>query len=64
MADRDSTIDIRTARNARVRSVLVKTGHAGKDGVYPDKPDYVFDNFADAVAFILSSSAATVKEYQ
>lgn len=50
----DSTTDIRTAANAGLLSVLVQTGHAGKDGVYPDAPDYVVPSFPLAVEFILS----------
>jgi histidinol-phosphate phosphatase family protein len=49
----DKTVDIRTARNAALRSGLVLTGHGGRDGKYADAPDEVFDALPDAVAHIL-----------
>jgi histidinol-phosphate phosphatase family protein len=48
----DTTTDIRTARNAGVRSILVRTGHQGADGKYPDRPDYEFFTLNEAVDFI------------
>lgn len=54
----DTTVDVRTARNAGMRSVLVRTGEAGRDGRYADRPDYVFHGLADAVEFILEGHAA------
>jgi len=48
----DSTADIRTARNAGTRSILVRTGHQGADGKYPDRPDYEFFTLNEAVDFI------------
>jgi len=49
----DTTTDIRTASNAGVRSVLISTGHAGNDGVFPDQPDYNFETLREAVDFII-----------
>ncbi len=51
----DSTVDIRTARNAGVGAILVETGHGGKDGSFPDAPDHVFPNLEAAVQFILDA---------
>jgi histidinol-phosphate phosphatase family protein len=52
----DSTTDVETARNAGVKSVLVRTGHAGRDGKFPGKPDFVAENVLDAVNLILAST--------
>ena len=52
----DSTVDIQTGRNANMRTVLVKTGMAGKDYKYDVKPDIVADNLLEAVLRILSIS--------
>jgi D,D-heptose 1,7-bisphosphate phosphatase len=49
----DSSVDIRTAKNAGLRSILIQTGKAGADGQYPDRPDYVFATLLDAVSFIV-----------
>jgi histidinol-phosphate phosphatase family protein len=49
----DTTTDMRTARNAGVRSILVRTGHQGADGRFPDRPDYEFFTLNEAVDFIL-----------
>ncbi|PTS93926.1 D,D-heptose 1,7-bisphosphate phosphatase [Pedobacter sp. HMWF019] len=49
----DSTTDIQTGINAGVKTVLVKTGYAGKDNKYNVKPDYSANNLDDAVDLIL-----------
>jgi histidinol-phosphate phosphatase family protein len=49
----DSTTDLQTARNAGLRSVLVRTGYGGADGKYPAAPDQTFDTLGQAVAFIV-----------
>lgn len=49
----DSTTDIMTARNASLKSIIVKTGFAGKDKKYDVVPDYCFENLERAVDFIL-----------
>lgn len=50
----DTTVDVRTAREAGIRSVLLRTGHAGQDGRYPDQPDYQFPDLLEAVRFIVT----------
>ena len=50
----DTTTDIQTARNAGLRSILVRTGWAGNDGKENARPDYVCDNLLDAVHLILT----------
>lgn len=52
----DSTVDIQTGKNANMRTVLVKTGVAGKDNKFNVKPDVEADNLLEAVSNILSIS--------
>ena len=49
----DTTTDVQAARNAGLKSILVRTGCAGKDGKYHAQPDFTFDSLSDAVDFIL-----------
>ncbi len=49
----DTTVDVRTGRNAGTRTALVLTGEAGRDGKYGDKPDLICENLLDAVEKIL-----------
>jgi histidinol-phosphate phosphatase family protein len=48
----DSTTDIRTARNAGIKAMLVRTGHGGADGQYEDIPDFIAADLAEAVELI------------
>src|SRR5207244_1984076 len=48
----DTTSDVQTAKNAGLKSILVRTGHAGRDGKYAAQSDFVFDTLAEAVDFI------------
>jgi D,D-heptose 1,7-bisphosphate phosphatase len=52
----DTTTDLQTAKNAGVKSILVRTGSAGKDGKYDAQPDFTFDTLNQAMDFILSQS--------
>jgi histidinol-phosphate phosphatase family protein len=54
----DSTTDIETARNAGLKSILVRTGHAGRDGKFPSQPDFAAENLLDAVRSILARTPA------
>ena len=49
----DSTRDILAAKNAGMRSVLVQTGHAGKDESYKVKPDFIAEDLGVAVQMIM-----------
>ena len=49
----DSTMDLETARNAGIKSVLVNTGFAGNDGKYDRNCDIEADNLFDAVEKII-----------
>jgi len=52
----DTTTDVQTARNAGVKSILVRTGSAGKDGKHDAHPDFTFDTLNEAVDFILTQN--------
>jgi len=54
----DSTTDIETARNAGLKSILVRTGHAGLDGKFPSQPAFTAENLLDAVRSILARTSA------
>jgi histidinol-phosphate phosphatase family protein len=49
----DTTTDIQTAKNAGLRSILVETGHGGRDKRFAVVPDFVFPALNDAVQRIL-----------
>jgi len=49
----DSTRDIQTGANAGCRTILVRTGYAGRDGTYDVTPDFVADDLAAAADIIL-----------
>ncbi|NKI95075.1 HAD-IIIA family hydrolase [Rhizobacter sp. SG703] len=53
----DSTADIEAARRAGLRSVLVRTGHAGRDDKQPLRPDYTAPDLAAATDWILHGHA-------
>ena len=48
----DSTSDIEAARRAGLRSILLRTGHAGLDGRFPAVPNYTASNLLEAVRWI------------
>ena len=54
----DSTVDVRTAQNAGLRSILLQTGHGGQDNQYPDRPDYVVPSLAEAVDLALNTAGS------
>jgi D,D-heptose 1,7-bisphosphate phosphatase len=49
----DTTTDVQTAKNAGMRSILVRTGAAGKDGRHEARPDFTFETLNDVVNFVL-----------
>ena len=50
----DTSSDIEAAHRAGLISILVGTGHGGRDSRYSTPPDFVACDLADAVRFILS----------
>jgi mannose-1-phosphate guanylyltransferase/phosphomannomutase len=55
----DSTTDIKTADNAGITSVLVKTGYGGTDQRFEVTPAHVADDLLDAVKWILFQKNAS-----
>lgn len=53
----DTTSDIRAGREAGLRTILVRTGHAGNDAKYEDAPDYVMPDLSAAVDWVLEGHA-------
>lgn len=49
----DTTVDIKTGKNAGTHTALVLTGDAGKDGKYDDTPDMICKDLLDAVKRIV-----------
>ena len=54
----DTSTDVQTARNAGVKSVLVRTGHGGRDGKCSAAPDVEADNLLDAARRIVAKAGA------
>ena len=50
----DISVDIQTGKNAGVKTMLVRTGQAGKDGKYDAEPDLEASDLAEAVKKILA----------
>ena len=48
----DTTVDIQTGKNAKLKTVLLGTGLAGKDNKYNVLPDLFFDNLYEAAISI------------
>jgi histidinol-phosphate phosphatase family protein len=49
----DTTTDMQTARNAGLRSILVRTGYGGRDRKFKVRPDFEVADLDEAVDFIL-----------
>ena len=54
----DHTRDIETARRAGLRSILVRTGYAGRDGGFDVRADHVADDLLAAARLISEASGA------
>jgi histidinol-phosphate phosphatase family protein len=57
----DTTSDVETGRRAGVKTILVRTGHAGNDGKFPFRPDYVVPDLPAAVSWILEGHAVVCR---
>ena len=55
----DTTTDVQTARNAGLRSILVRTGAGGQDGKHAAQPDFTAAALADAVKIIIEQDRQT-----
>lgn len=51
----DSTTDILTGKNAHIKTILLKTGLAGRDGKYEVIPDFESFDINSAINFILDT---------
>jgi histidinol-phosphate phosphatase family protein len=51
----DTTVDLKTAQNAGIRSILVHTGHAGSDRRWSVRADHEFPDLHGAVEFVIRS---------
>ncbi len=49
----DTTVDVQTGKNAGLRTILVKTGEAGRDGKYDVQADFEAENILAAVKKIV-----------
>ena len=49
----DATVDIMTGVNSDIKTILVRTGYAGKDRKYDCLPDFIFENLKEAVDFVI-----------
>ena len=58
----DTTTDLRTARNAGLKAVLVRSGHGGRDRLWPTRPDFEFFTLGEAVDFIQSGYPTLLAE--
>ena len=56
----DTTTDLQTAKNAGLKSILVRTGSAGRDGKFDAAPDFVCNDLRQAVEIICQTQAASV----
>ena len=55
----DTTTDMQTAKNAGLKSILVRTGCAGRDGKFDAAPDFVCNDLRQAVPIICQTQAAS-----
>ena len=58
----DTTSDMKAGRRANLRTILVQTGYAGRDGKFPFDPDYVVADLAAAVSWILDGHPALLRQ--
>lgn len=58
----DATSDILAGRRAGLRTILVRTGHAGRDAKHACEPDYIMPDLRRAVDWILSGHARMAKQ--
>lgn len=58
----DSTTDILAGKNIGLNTILVRTGHGGKDEKCHAAPDYVFNNLLDAVNWIFNGHNKLVQK--
>ncbi len=52
----DTTVDVQTAANAGLRSILLATGHGGRDGRFVVWPDAALPDLSAAADFLLGGA--------
>jgi histidinol-phosphate phosphatase family protein len=57
----DTTVDLQTAQNVGIRSILVHTGYAGRDGRWPARPDFEFPDLREAMEFVTERETEKVE---
>ena len=57
----DTTTDLQTAHNAGIRSVLVRTGYAGRDHRFCARPDFEFFDVNEAAEFVTHRHAVLLE---
>jgi histidinol-phosphate phosphatase family protein len=50
----DTTVDVQAGENAGLRTILLQTGEAGKDGKYDSQPHQICDTILEAAQWIAS----------
>ena len=48
----DSIVDLETARNANLKSIILKSGYGDYDEIEKAKPDYMIDDFSDLISLL------------
>lgn len=59
----DTSTDVATAKRAGLKSILVETGHAGKDNKYPVTADFTAPDLETAAALILDVYPLVIEKY-
>lgn len=59
----DTSTDVATAKRAGLKSILVETGHAGKDNKYPVTADFIAPDLETAAALILDVYPLVIEKY-
>lgn len=49
----DSIVDLETAKNAKLKSIIVKSGYGNYDEINKVKPDYMVNEFKDLVSLLI-----------
>lgn len=58
----DTTSDVEAGRRAGLRTILVRTGHAGLDGKFATSPDFVASDVGAAVEWVLHGHSAVTRQ--
>ena len=48
----DSIVDLETARNANLKSIILRSGYGDYDEIVKAKPDYMIDDFSDLIPLL------------